>query len=346
MLAGARILLIRLGGLGDVIFTLPAVQAVRAAFPGAKLTFLTYREFVPLLEGFGDLEHVLSVDRAGYKALKPSVLVGETMLLLSHLARSRYELAIDFQGFGETAWMTWWSGAPERWGSVYRPGRSWAYTKPVTRNPALHPIDYNLGLLREAGGLEPAAGEHGFALPEHALRQAEQWFSDHHLNLQQPTLLLHPFTSSPQKNWPLELYLAMARRGQASGLQILFGGGPADRAALEPARAAGFQVAAGASLAVSAGLARLSTLVLGGDSGLPHLAAAMGKRVVMIMRSVQPGACHPFGHRDWAVVPDAGSPVSAVSIGAVWGVCAAALAELGIQLPAGRLAAGRGLAVA
>lgn len=93
-------------------------------------------------------------------------------------------------------------------------------------------------------------------------------------------------------------------------MQALFGGGPGERAALEPARQAGFAVSAGAPPLVSAGLVRLSALVLGGDTGLLHLAVAMGKRVIMIMRSVQPGACIPF--QDWTIVPPADAHVLAV----------------------------------
>ncbi len=343
MLTGARILLIRLGGLGDVVFTLPAVNAIRGAFPDAKLTYLTYREFAPVLQGFGEFETVLTLDRAGYKALNPKVILGETVGLISRLVRSRFALAIDFQSFGETAWMTWWSGAPLRWGNVYRPNRSWAYTHPVTRDQSLHPIDYDLAVLRKAGSIQKSCSAQEFSVPETAKGEAKRWFSEHNLEPQRPTLLLHPFTSTPEKNWPLDFYLGIARRGREQGLQIVFGGGPGDRVGLEPARAAGFAVAAGAPLIVSAALALLSTVVVGGDSGLPHLAVAMGRRVVMIMKSVQPGACYPFGHKDWAIVPAGGQPVSSITIDAVWQGCRQALTEIGINRPQNPAAAGHAI---
>ena len=91
---------------------------------------------------------------------------------------------------------------------------------------------------------------------------------EQNLDAARPTLFIQPFTSSPQKNWPLENYLALARHWRSRGLQIIFGGGPADRAALEPARAEGFCISAGPPLLVSAGLAKLSSFMLGGDSGL------------------------------------------------------------------------------
>jgi ADP-heptose:LPS heptosyltransferase len=327
MLADGRILLIRLGSFGDLVFTLPAVHTVRMAFPQARITFLTYREYAPLLQGFGELETVLTLDRAGYKQLNPKVLLGDTPILLTRLLWRDFTLAVDFQGFGETAWLTWWSRAPQRWGSVYRPSRGWAYTRAVPRNTTLHPVDYNLDLLRQAGGLAPIASSRRFQVPDTAMDQARRWFDEHDLNPERPTLLLHPFSSSPHKNWPLDRYLAAAQRGRQSGLQILFSGGPAERAALEPARQAGFAVAAGAPLLVSAALAQLSTLVLGVDTGFLHLAVAMGKRVIMMMGSVQPGACYPFGHPEWALLPADGAPVASVPVGVVWQACVQALEE-------------------
>jgi ADP-heptose:LPS heptosyltransferase len=84
---------------------------------------------------------------------------------------------------------------------------------------------------------------------------------------------------------------------------------------------------------MSASLVKLSTLVLGGDTGLMHLAVAMGKRVIIIMRSVQPGACIPFRHLEWAVAPSSTAlPVSAVSVETVNQACAQALADLGVTV--------------
>ena len=114
-------------------------------------------------------------------------------------------------------------------------------------------------------------------------------------------------------------------------MQVLFGGGPADQAALEPARQAGFPASAGAPLLVTAGLMKLSTLILGGDTGLLHLAVAMDKRVVMIMDSTGPGSAYPFQHPDWAVTPANGQSVAAITTDAVNEACGRAFAELGVR---------------
>ena len=78
----------------------------------------------------------------------------------------------------------------------------------------------------------------------------------------------------------------------------------------------------------TAGLMKLSTLVVGGDTGALHLAVAMGKRVVMVVNSTSPGT-FPFGHPDWAVTPRDSQPMAAIEVGTVVKACASALTELG-----------------
>lgn len=210
---------------------------------------------------------------------------------------------MDFQGFGETAWLARITGAPQRWGSVYGAGRRWAYTRGLVRDEKIHPADWNLQLLDRCG----VAGRgirNEFSLPADALAAARDFFSENSLDPVRPTLLIQPWTSTPQKNWPLENFLVVARHWRGLGVQVIFAGGPADHSRLEPARAEKFCVAAGPPLLVSAGLAQLAALTLGGDTGLGHLAVAQGRRVVMLMRHDRPGACVPFQHPDWAIVPE------------------------------------------
>jgi ADP-heptose:LPS heptosyltransferase len=107
----------------------------------------------------------------------------------------------------------------------------------------------------------------------------------------------------------------------------LFGGGPSERAALEPVCQAGFPVSAGVPLLVTGGLMKLSSLVLGGDTGALHLAVAMGKRVVMIRDSITPGRPFPYQHPEWAVFPMNGLDVSSIETGAVIEACAPTLAQ-------------------
>ncbi|HKW27700.1 MAG TPA: glycosyltransferase family 9 protein [Verrucomicrobiae bacterium] len=315
-----NILVVRLKSIGDVLFTLPAVHALRENFPDANITFLNSNENAPLLRGFREVNGAIALDRTVFQS--PLRAVPEILRLLRWLRREHFSLAVDFQGYGETAWLCWWSGAPARWGNVYSGGREWLYTSGIRRDKQIHLADWNLSLLGQCG-LRVGEIRNEFDLPEDALAETGKFFAENHLDPARSTLFLQPFTSSPHKNWPLENFLVLARHFQSHGAQIIFGGGPADRAALEPARAAGFVVSAGAPLLVSGGMTKLSRLTVGGDTGLLHLAVAMKKRVLMLMPVA--GQTYPFQHPDWAITPPPGKALAGIDTAPVIAACEQAL---------------------
>ena len=323
-----NILLIRLKSIGDILFTLPAVHVVRENFPDARLHFLVSRENAPLLRGFSEIDAVIPLDRTVYRSGRLPAAVASTFELLRILRRNQFSLTIDFQGYGETELLSWWTGAPRRWGCVYNRSRGWLYTRSLWQGFETHPADHHLALLRSCA-LRSGLVRNEFVLPADALVEAGNFFAANQLETTRPTLFLQPFTSTPFKDWPLENFLALARHWQARGWQVLFGGGPSDRAALEPARAAGFPVSAGVPLLVTAGLMKYSTLIAGADTGLLHLAVALGRRVVMIMNSNAPGKTHPFGHPEWTVTPPPGQPIAAIPTVAVIEASTRAFSEQG-----------------
>lgn len=321
-----NILLIRLKSIGDILFTLPAVHVVRDNFPEARLHFLTSKEFVPLVRGFKDVDEIMPLDRTIYQSGNLKEAADSTFRLLRGLRRKKFSHAIDFQGYSETEILAWWSGAPKRWGNVYRDSRGWLATQTSWRDVGTHPAEWNLTLLRRCG-LRIGQIRNEYHLPPEALAEARAFFASSKLKLEHPTIFIQPFTSNEQKNWPLERFLKLAHHFRSNNIQIVFGGGAADRPRLEPAISARFPVSAGAPLLVSGGIAKLSTVVLGADTGLLHLAVAMGKRVVMLMYSNIPGTSHPFQHPDWAITPGSGTSVAAIETGKVIETIGRTLAE-------------------
>lgn len=332
MADAANILLIRLKSIGDVLFTLPAVHLARENFPPARIAFLVSQELAPLLNGFADVDEVITLDRALLQQKRVKASCAHLLELTRRLRAGRFALAVDFQGYGETALLTWLTRAPRRWGSVDRPARRWAYTEGVARDDRQHPADWNRALLVRCG-LRPTPVRNEFQLPAAGLDAARAFFAQHRCDPARPTLFLQPFTSSPHKNWPLENYLALATHWQSRGLQVIFGGGPAERESLEPVRQAGFPVAAGVPLLTSAGLVELSTLVVGGVTGLLHLAVALQKRVAMLIGYAAQEPGFPYQHRDWAVTAGDASPVASIAPEAVIAATAGALDALGAKPP-------------
>ena len=329
MAAEPSILLMRLKSMGDVVFTLPAVHLLRESFPHARITFLVSAENAPLLEGFRGVDETIALNRARLRSGNPLHILTEMFTLLRRVRRGRFSMAVDFQGYGETAWLARLSGAPQRWASVHSTPRHWAYTHSFPCNYHLHPAEWFLSLLHQCG-VRPGIVRNDFVLPDKALNDARQFFTANQLSLNCPTLFIQPFTSTPTKNWPLDRYCTVARHWREHGRQVLFGGGPSERTMLEPARQAGFPVSAGVPLLVSAGLAELCALTVCGDTGLLHLATAMGKRALAIIPSTAPGSKYPFLHPEWAITASAGVDISSIGAEAVIAACERALAETAI----------------
>jgi ADP-heptose:LPS heptosyltransferase len=320
-----NILLIRLKSIGDVVLTLPAVNAVRENFPSAQITFLTSKENAMLLQGFRAVNEVITLDRAAMRSGNPLKTIPELFGLLRRLRAGRFDLAVDFQGYGETAWLAWMSGAAQRWGSVRHRIRRQAYTRMIPPDPKVHAAEWHLRMLEQCG-LKTGAIRNEFVLPETSVTQARQWFAHQHLDAAQPTLYLQPFTSAAHKNWPFENFLALADYWRGRGVQVIVGSGPENQPRLDQARNLGLAVACGLPRLTDAGLIQLSTLVVGGDTGFMHLAVALGKRVVMLMNGCGAGCAVPFRHPDWGIAPPTGTPLATLPPGDVIQAVSTALA--------------------
>lgn len=309
-----NILLIRWKAIGDVVFTLPALRCVRSNFPDSRITYLTSPEFTTLIKSFAAADEILTLDRARLKRFFNGGLK-ELLSLWRGLSRTRYDIAVDLQGYGETAWLSWLTRAPQRWGLVHRPSRGWAYTRAVRRDDKAHAIDAHLKFLAECG-LVTTPVQNVFELPSEKRADAERLFSEFGLKPDRPTIFIQPFTSTPYKDWPLEKWLALGRQLRDLEIQVLFGGGPADRARLAPATLENFPVAAGTDLLTSCSLAARCAVVIGSDTGMLHLANAAGCRVVMMTH--QNAKERPYGHPDWVLTPrQAGVPVAEIELDTV-----------------------------
>src|SRR5689334_6105765 len=106
-----QVLLVRLREIGDVVFTTPAIRALRRRFPAAHLTYLVEPHAAPIVRHNPHLDEVLVAPRGrGLRGLMADVALGRS------LRARRFDLAIDFHGGPRASLLTWLSGARERVG--------------------------------------------------------------------------------------------------------------------------------------------------------------------------------------------------------------------------------------
>src|SRR5580704_17691977 len=92
-MAMTRILVVRLGSMGDVIHALPAVASLKHSFPHSRLTWVIRPKWAGLLEGNPCVDEVIPMERA----------VGGALAAIRELRRERFDVVIDFQGLLQSA---------------------------------------------------------------------------------------------------------------------------------------------------------------------------------------------------------------------------------------------------
>jgi ADP-heptose:LPS heptosyltransferase len=296
--AADRILLIRLGALGDVARTLPAVSALRAAFPGAHLAWLVEPASRGLVEGQPWVDEVLVFPRGELAdALRRGALwrfAAAWLRFTRQLRRRRFELVVDFHALAKSAVLGRASGAPVRvsYAPPYgREGSGWLATARA-RLPAAPISRYqrNLGLVVFLGvAVRPAAA------PLRVDPAAQRRLAAA-LEASPSPVILHPGTSpgTPHKRWGSEQWASVARSLAGDGLRVLVscGGAPEERAAAAAIVAASGGAAAAApetrDLAELAALLAHARLFLGSDSGPLHVASLVRTPVVQLIGPTDP----------------------------------------------------------
>ncbi len=317
-----RILVIRWKCIGDVLFTLPATEMLRENYPDAEITYFVSRENRFLMEGFEAVDQVWTLDR---NALRGRGFARELLSLAGlvlRLRRTRFSLVVDFQGYGETAWLTRWSGAPVRLGFTHRASRRPAYTRSFDLAHHRHTAELYTSGLAETGLRLPAAANR-FRLDQRHDADARRYLADHRIPSGQALVYLQPFGSDAARCWPLDRYLTLAQLLRERGATVLFGAGPDERKKLAGAAAAGFHVIDGLPRMTDIGLLGMADLVVGGETGFLHLAAALGRRTIMPGTS---GSVWPYGHPDWRITsPD--DRLTGIPVERIWREAEIALAE-------------------
>ncbi len=270
-----RLLVKRAGALGDFVLTLPAIAALRRAFPGAHLQLIGDPRFHPLARPDQALDH----DAPGLVPLySGSQLKPEFSACFSGCAFSLV-YAVDPDGQLERSLRRLVAGELRVWDPRPPEGR--------------HITDHLLEPLRQLG--LPIADP----LPRFGLEPAERAYAQGYWGerrLKSPLVLIHPGSGGRRKCWPLGHFLELARLCGQEGLEVLLLHGPAetDLAAQILAHPFGRGLACSPpGLLELAGLLESAALFVGNDSGPGHLAAALGTPTLVLFGPTDPGIWRP-----------------------------------------------------
>jgi lipopolysaccharide heptosyltransferase II len=307
-----RILVVRVDLIGDVVLSLPAVRALRRAYPEAEIDMLVLPSTADILAGQPDVAHVLTYNPNIWR--RPISLVGPRNWqgvrdLVVALRGPRYDLCVSVAGDVGSV-LTRLSGARRRVGYADE-AYPWLLTDAVpggryTR--IMHEVEYVQEIARAAGGVVTAQDARPVL---HLVPEAAEAVGRtlHRLGLDGNTGPLVALHASAQngwaKRWPAAQWAALANRLTGElGARVILTGAAGDRpltaAIAARARNGVYDLAGGTTLSELAALLVRCDLVVSGDSGPLHIACAVGTAVVGLYGPTDPRISGPLG--DGAIV--------------------------------------------
>jgi lipopolysaccharide heptosyltransferase I len=289
------VLFVKLGAIGDIVHTLPALAAVRRERPDIHLTWVAERRSAEILRGNPLIESLVEIDtRAMREGGLLDEMVPEIRRQLGPLRKQEFDIAIDFQGLIKSGIVAKLSGAKARWGfsrkNLREPASRLFLNKTVKIPKATNVIEKNLRLAGAALGPFTNVSEPEFPI-----------FTDAEHRLEADTIgaraggnfaILNPGGGWVTKLWHTEKFGQLADRiWEEHGIVPIIATGPAEKEIAERVLAAsrsGKTIAAEPSLKGFYELAKRARVYIGGDTGPTHLAVAARTPVVGI-----------FGPTEW-----------------------------------------------
>jgi lipopolysaccharide heptosyltransferase I len=287
-----RILIVRLGSLGDVVHGLPVAAALRERWPQARLDWLVDRRNLDILR------LVPVIDRA---VVLETPTPGGWLKVLRELRRARYDAAIDLQGLLKSAALARLSGARRVIGftSAHLRERTarWFYSEAIDPGSVAHVIHKNAALARALGVVDVPLRFPLRPTESPALSAVRGWLGEG-----ARFALINPGAAWPNKRWPHDRFgAASAFLRERLGLPsiVLWGPGeePLARAVADTSSGTA-RVAPQTTIADLVELSRVASLMLSGDTGPLHIAAAAGTPIVSLFGPTDPQRNGPWAAED------------------------------------------------
>jgi heptosyltransferase-1 len=306
-----RLLIVRLGAMGDIIHTLPAATALREAFPEVVLGWLIEERWAELLCTLSTprsgprsaqrplVDRIHTVDTRRWRAAPFSTQTWERIAVaLSDVRAGRYEVAVDLQGAVRSALLARWSKASVIYGAA-QPRENLAsmfYTRQVVTSGD-HVVEQNLSLAEAVARRPLEIPRVEFPLDPAGENECDRWLKERGIA---NFTLLTPGAGWSAKQWPAERYGLVAKCLAQEGLKSVVNSGPGEESLVREVEAssAGSAASFAGSLTQLIALTRRARLYIGGDTGPMHLAAALQIPVVAIFGPTNPARNGPFGTRN------------------------------------------------
>jgi heptosyltransferase-1 len=278
-----RILLIKTSSLGDVVHNLPVVTDLRRSYPESRIDWVVEESFVDIVRLHPGVRRVISVAlRRWRSSLFAPATWQEMRAFRAALQAENYDLVIDTQGLLKSALITHVAHG-KRCGydasSAREPLAARFYDATFDVPKTLHAVERNRRLAAAAGGYTTSlVADYGIAAPSAP-------------TFERPSAVLLTATSRDDKLWPEDRWIGLGRALHEKGLACLLPAGSAterERAGRLAQAIPGATILPPLGLTDLAGQLAAARIVIGVDTGLVHLAAALGRPTLALFCASDP----------------------------------------------------------
>ncbi|MAI77465.1 MAG: hypothetical protein CL917_00830 [Deltaproteobacteria bacterium] len=333
--------MVRLGAMGDVLRTLPAVCALREAYPDAKISWLVESRCAGVVALCPAVDEIRLFPREEWARLlrggRVLDFLSSLKALTKELRAANFQMVLDFHGLLKSGFLMRLTGAPLRIGYAHPHAReySWLFSNQRVKLPKQKEsrFDRNQALVTHLG-IDLTCSGPLIEVPEPAKLRLSPFVTEG-----RGPVLFHPGASevASHKRWSPQRFSSLARRVMTlTGTPCLVLSGPSaeehelQRQIVEGSGGAAAAAPPTPTLADLAALLSAGSLFVGADSGPLHMASLLGTPVLQLLGPTDPVQNEPWSATPWhrAYVPQACSPcrqgcadvhcMEALSVDLVW----------------------------
>jgi ADP-heptose:LPS heptosyltransferase len=284
-----RFLVVRLGSLGDIVHTFPAVAALRESFPNSEIVWLTHPRWKTLVESSQLATDIWETETRSYRSVRE---------IIGRIRKEGFTAAIDYQGLWKSAALPFCGGIPRRIGFSSQKIREFGV--PILYTDRVHCTQMHVagqnGELSQHAGARNRVAPVALAVPAIQEVFVLQLLRDFGI---ERYVVLSPAGGWRSKCWPPDRYGALCQKIHGTlGLRCVLNYGPGEKELVSTVKAASGEadpIAYNGSLDQLMALLRNAVCIVGGDTGPLHLAVALGTPAVAIFGPTDPARNGPYG---------------------------------------------------
>ncbi len=296
-----KILIIEPNWLGDILFTTPAIRAIREKNPDAFIACMIPPRCAELLEDNPDINKLILFDeRVSHRS------VFRKLLFIRDLRRLKFDTVISFHRSMSRVLIAYLSGISRRIG-YYRRKRSWLLTDSIEPPVTLpHRVEYFLNIIR-AACIDTDNKDYKFNIPEDSVKSAESILEKAGIAADDEFFVVNPGGNWLAKRWPMQSYARLCKELKAIyGKRIFLTGAVKDKELLEDitrtSDGSAINICGKTTLKELAVIMRKAKVVVANDSGPMHIAISQKAPTIALFGPTSPKITGPYGSGRYIVL--------------------------------------------